>query len=75
MAPSELGETSDKRPALALEYSSFEIPISKTQSFQLLLLNIMDLRNKIFLMMLLFDFLEIFHQDLFASTIYSHSSQ
>lgn len=55
-----------ERPALTLEDSSFRVQISKTQAFQLLLLNLMDFRNKTFLMMLLFDFLEIFNQDLFG---------
>lgn len=53
----------DKGPALVLEYSVFfRIQISKTQAFQLFLLNLMDLRNRTFLMMLLFDFLEIFNK-------------
>lgn len=60
----------EKMPTLALEYSCFRIQISK-----LPLWNLMDLRNKTFLMILLFDFLELFNQGLFASTIYSHSSQ
>lgn len=55
MVSEELGEKNANRPALVLEYSSLRILVSKTQASQLLLLNLMDLRNKAFLMMLLFD--------------------
>lgn len=47
------GRKNADRPALVLECSSLRIWISKTH---LLSLNLMDLRNKPFLMMLLFDF-------------------
>lgn len=57
-------------PTLVPGCSFFGIWISMPHTFQLLLLNIMDLRNKTFLMVFLFDCLEIFNQDLFASTMY-----
>ena len=50
------GRENADRPALVLEYSSLRILVSKTQASRFLLLNLMDLRNKAVLMMLLFDF-------------------
>lgn len=51
-------------PALVLEYISFGIWVSKTPAFQLLLFDCIDLRSKTPLMLLLFEFLEIFNRDL-----------
>lgn len=41
---------------------------SQTRAFPLLLLNLMDIRNKTFLIIVVFDSLEIFNQEPFAGT-------